>query len=83
MMKKWASAKDIDLLRNLRAVQNISCFFELKHSSYTMNDYQLKQRQSKVEVEPFVVSLSNHDRLNRPPFDKALLSTDEGLRANG
>jgi hypothetical protein len=31
--------------------------------------YQLKPEQS--EVKPFVVSLSNHDRLNRPSFDKA------------
>jgi hypothetical protein len=35
--------------------------------------YQLKAGQFKVK--PFVVSLSNHERLNRPPFDK--------LRANG
>jgi len=35
--------------------------------------YPLKQGQ--LEVKPFVVSLSNHERLNRPPFDK--------LRANG
>ena len=35
--------------------------------------YQFKAEQS--EVKPFVVSLSNHERLNRPPFDK--------LRANG
>jgi hypothetical protein len=35
--------------------------------------YQFKAGQ--FEVKPFVVSLSNHERLNRPPFDK--------LRANG
>jgi hypothetical protein len=35
--------------------------------------YQLKTEQ--IKVKPFVVSLSNHERLNRPPFDK--------LRANG
>jgi hypothetical protein len=29
--------------------------------------YQLKTGQS--EVKPFVVSWSNHERLNRPPFD--------------
>jgi len=43
--------------------------------------YPLKAVQNKVK--PFVVSLSNHERLNRPPFDKALLSAAEGLRANG
>ncbi len=35
--------------------------------------YQLKVGLFKVK--PFVVSLSNRERLNRPPFDK--------LRANG
>jgi len=35
--------------------------------------YPLKTGQ--IKVKPFVVSLSNHERLNRPPFDK--------LRANG
>jgi hypothetical protein len=30
--------------------------------------YPLKARQNKVK--PFVVSLSNHERLNRSPFDK-------------
>jgi len=34
-------------------------------------------------VKPFVVSLSNHDRLNRSTFDNALLSTIEGFRENG
>jgi len=35
--------------------------------------FPLKPGQSKVK--PFVASLSNHDRLNRPPIDK--------LRPNG
>ena len=35
--------------------------------------YQLKAGQ--FEVKSFVVGLSNHERLNRSPFDK--------LRANG
>jgi hypothetical protein len=44
-------------------------------NAYTVGvvGYPLKAGQYKVK--PFVVSLSNHERLNRPPFDK--------LRANG
>jgi hypothetical protein len=40
-------------------------------------------KAGQIKVKPFVVSLSNHERLNRPPFDNALLSSVEGLRANG
>jgi|GEM_PF-4728634 len=37
----------------------------------------------QFKVNPFVVSLSNHERINHPPSDRALLSAAEGLRANG
>jgi len=46
-----------------------------------VSGFQLNTGQ--FEVKPFVVSWSNHERLNRPPFDKALLSEAEGLRTNG
>ncbi|SJM94325.1 conserved hypothetical protein [Crenothrix polyspora] len=36
---------------------------------------RLPTKAGQFQVKPFVVSLSNHDRLNRPPFDR--------LRANG
>ncbi|CCE22109.1 protein of unknown function [Methylotuvimicrobium alcaliphilum 20Z] len=36
----------------------------------------------QLKVNPFMVSLSNHGRINHPPFDKALLSSAERLRAN-
>jgi len=42
-------------------------------NSVPNNGYQLKTGQFKIK--PFVVSLSNHERLNRSPFDR--------LRANG
>ncbi len=37
-------------------------------ASVAVFGYQLKAGQYKVK--PFMVSLSNHERLNRPPFDK-------------
>ncbi|SJM94327.1 hypothetical protein CRENPOLYSF1_530021 [Crenothrix polyspora] len=36
---------------------------------------RLPTKAAQFQVKPFVVSLSNHDRLNRPVFDR--------LRANG
>ena len=43
----------------------------------------LRFKAGQFEVKPFVVSCelveqSNHERLNRPPFDKALLSLSKG-----
>jgi len=36
-------------------------------------------KAGQFQVKPFVVRLSNHERLNRPPFNRALLSVAEGL----
>jgi hypothetical protein len=71
--RMWLGRLGSGVNHALRKTQGRTYCDVLRGAPVAFWGYQFKAGQ--FEVKPFVVSLSNHERLNRPPFDK--------LRANG